>query len=60
MPLYSGSKNIRRNISELNTGKVGKSRKKAIRTLAKKWHVSEKEARFKQSLIIAKKKASEK
>lgn len=54
MPLLKGAKNIRTNIIELNSGKVGSARNKAIKTLAKKWKISEKEARFKQSLIIAK------
>ena len=57
MPLLKGTKNIRKNIEELNKGSVGDSRKKAIKTLARKWGVSPEEARFKQSLIIAKSKA---
>lgn len=59
MPLLSGAQNIRKNIKELTTGKVGSSRRKAISTLAKKWGVNNKEARFRQALIIAKFKANE-
>ena len=47
-------------MQELTSGKVGSGRRKAIKTLAKKWGVSEKDARFKQALIIAKSKASQK
>lgn len=60
MPLKIGAKNIRSNIKELTTGKVGKSRSKAINTLAKKWGVTKSEAKFKQALIIAKNAASKK
>ena len=56
-PLQSGTGSIRPNMKELTSGKVGSARKKAIRTLSKKWGVSEKEARFRQALIIAKSKA---
>lgn len=48
------------NIHELTTGKVGSARKKAIKNLAKKWGVSEKEARAKQAWIIAKSKLKNK
>lgn len=54
MPLLSGAGNIRANIKELNTGKVGPARKKAIRTYANKHGISQADARFKLSLIIAK------
>ena len=60
MPLKSGSGSVKYNVKELTTGKVGSSRAKAIKTLAKKWNVSPKEARFRQALVIAKKKAMEK
>lgn len=59
MPLKSGPGSVKANVKELTTGKVGKSRKKAINTLAKKWKVSKKEAKFRQALIIAKAKANE-
>jgi hypothetical protein len=54
MPLLKGSQNIRKNIKELTTGPVGSARRKAINTLAKKWGISKKEAKFRQALIIAK------
>lgn len=56
MPLQAGPGSVKSNVKELTTGKVGSARAKAIRTLAKKWGVSIKEARFKQALIIAKSK----
>lgn len=58
MPLLKGTHNIRKNVKELTSGKVGKPRSKAINTLAKKWGVSKKEAKFRQALIIAKSKAN--
>lgn len=54
MPLKKGIENIRKNIEELNKGKVSPSRRKAIATYAKKKGISKKEARFKLSLVIAK------
>ena len=60
MPLKSGAGSIRSNVKELNTGKVGSARKKAIATYARNHNVSTKEARFQLSLIIAKSKANEK
>lgn len=56
MALKSGIGSMRYNLIELTTGKVGKSRKKAINTLAKKWGIPKKEARAKQAWIIAKNK----
>lgn len=53
MPLLKGVKNIPANVRELMDGEVGKSRQKAIKTLARKYNISEEEARFKQSLVIA-------
>jgi len=58
MPLLSGTGSVRKNMVELTTGKVGKSRKKAINTLTKKWGVSEEEAKFRQALIISKSKST--
>ena len=51
---------MKSNIHELTTGKVGSARKKAIKTLASRWGVSEKEARAKQAWIIARKQLKEK
>jgi hypothetical protein len=51
--LQKGPFNIRKNIIELNTGKIGPARKKAIATYAKKHNITKEEARFRQSLIIA-------
>lgn len=59
MALKSGTGSVKYNVKELTKGKVGKSRKKAISTLSKKWKVSKEEARFRQALIIAKAKANE-
>ncbi len=60
MPLIKGPGSVKKNVKELTTGKVGSARSKAIRTLAKKWKVSVKEAKFRQALIIAKSKAMQK
>jgi len=57
MPLHPGHKFFHQNIKELTQGEVGTARQKAIKTLAKKHSISEKEARFKQALVIAYKKA---
>jgi hypothetical protein len=57
MPLLAGTENIRKNIKELNTGKVGSARKKAIVTYARNHKVSLADAKFKLSLIIATNKA---
>ena len=57
MPLKKGKGSVSSNVKELTKGKVGKSRAKAIKTLAKKWGVSVKEARFRQALLISKKYA---
>jgi len=54
MPLLKGTENIKKNIHELNTGKVGPARRKAIATYARKHGISHKEAKFKLSLVIAK------
>lgn len=51
--ILKGPGTMKRNIQELTTGKVGPGRKKAIKTLAEKWGVSQKEARKKQAWIIA-------
>ena len=56
MPLTSGPGSMKPNLHELTHGKVGSARRKAIKTLSKKWGVSEKEARAKQAWIIAKNK----
>jgi hypothetical protein len=60
MPLLTGSKNIRANIKELTTGKVGSARTKAIHTIAKKHGISTKAAKFKQALAIAYSQAKKK
>ena len=60
MPLLSGAANIRKNIKELNTGKIGPARKKAIATYAKKHKLSAKDARFRLSLVIARETAKKK
>ena len=60
MPLLPGSQNIRANVKELNSGDIGPARRKAIKTLSKKWGVSIEEAKFRQSLIIAKETALKK
>lgn len=60
MPLLQGAGNIRKNIKDLNTGKVGATRTKAIATYAKKHGITKKDARFKLSLIIAQNVASKK
>lgn len=60
MPLKTGSKNIRANISELTHGKVGATRKKAIATLAAKRGISKEQARFYQALAIARSQAKKK
>lgn len=60
MPIKHGPGSIKSNMKELTTGKVGSSRKKAIKTLAKKWGISEKAARYKQAFIIAKNAARKK
>lgn len=56
MPLTSGIGSVKSNMEELTTGKVGSSRRRAIKTLAKKWGISEEEARIKQAFIISKQK----
>ncbi len=58
MPLKSGKskKTISANIKELMKD-AGKSRKKAIKTLAKKQGISQKEAKRKQAAAIALSKA---
>lgn len=55
MPLKKGKskKTFEYNVKELVKGKVGSKRKKAIKTLAKKRGISEKQARIKQALAIA-------
>ena len=60
MPLLPGVQNIRKNIHELNAGKIGPARKKAIETYAKKHNISKEDAKFKLSLIIAKSVATKK
>lgn len=61
MPLKSGKskKTISANIKELMKD-AGKPRKKAIRTLAKKQGISQKEAKRKQAVAIALSKARKK
>ena len=61
MPLKSGKskKTISANIKELMKD-AGKSRKKAIKTLAKKQGISQKEAKRKQAVAIALSKARKK
>lgn len=54
MPLSTKLQDVKKNIMELNTGEVSDSRKKAIKTYAKKHGISKEDARFKLSLIIAK------
>ena len=58
MPLKTGPGSVRYNVSELTTGKIGTSRKKAIKTLAKKRGISQKKARFIQALAIARKQVT--
>lgn len=54
MPLKSGTGSVRYNVKELTEQPIeSASRKKAIKTLAKKHGISEKEARMKQALAIA-------
>ncbi len=52
-PLLKGTGTVKKNVEELVKGKVGKSRRKAIKTLAKKHGISEKEVRLKQALAIS-------
>lgn len=59
MPLLPGHQNIRANIQELQTGEMSASRRKAIRTYARKHGLSFKEAKFRMSTIIAASKANE-
>ncbi len=55
MPLLKGAENIRKNITELTTQPIqSASRRKAIKTLAKRKGISFKEARFRQALAISK------
>ena len=55
MPIKKGSsqKTISANISELMKDKPGKTRKKAIATIASKQGISKKEAERKQAIAIA-------
>ena len=55
MPLNKArtKKALRENIRELIRGKPGKTRAKAIRTIAKKHGISEKQAKLKQAKAIA-------
>lgn len=53
MPLIKGPGSVSTNVKELTTGKVGKSRRKAIATYARKHGISKKEARFKLALAIS-------
>lgn len=53
MPLRKGTGSVKYNVKELTKGKVGTSRSKAIKTLAKKHGISMKSARLKQALAIA-------
>lgn len=59
MPLKRGSsdKTISANISELIKDKPGKSRKKAIASIARKQGISRKQAEQKQAVAIALSKA---
>lgn len=54
MPLLKGLHSVRKNVEELNKGKVSPARAKAIATYAKKHGISKEDARFKLSLVIAK------
>lgn len=60
MPIKKGSsqKTISANIRELIKDKSGKTRKKAIATLAKKQGISKQEAERKQAIAIALSSAS--
>lgn len=60
MPLKSGVQNIRSNIEELMTGKIGTTRRKAIKTYAKKHNIPFKDARFELAKAIAVSKSKEK
>lgn len=60
MPLKRGKKYLKSNIKELASSKPGKSRAKAIKTLAKKWKISAREAKIKQAWIIARAQAKRK
>lgn len=59
MPLHSGPGSVKFNMNELVNKPIrSASRRKAIRTLARKEGISSKEARFRQALAISKSKAS--
>lgn len=54
-PLLKGKGTIRQNVTELMTSPIqSPSRKKAIATLARRRNISRDQARFAQSLAIAK------
>jgi len=54
MPLKQGPGSMKKNITELMTGEMSPSRKKAIKTIAKKEGISFEEARKKQAFAISK------
>lgn len=60
MPLKTGAENIRSNIKELMTGEISPSRRKAIKTLAKRKGMSFSDARFYQAKAIAVSQAKKK
>lgn len=62
MPLKSGKsrKTISKNIKELSSKKPGKTRNKAVNTLAKRKGITKKEAQRRQAIAIALQKANRK
>lgn len=53
MLLQKGLGTIRKNVTELMSGRVGKTRQRAIVSIAKKNNISRQEARFRQAKAIA-------
>ena len=53
MPLQKGKSSISKNIKELMRKKPSKTRAKAVRTLAARDGISEKQARQRQAIAIA-------
>ena len=53
MPILKGKNTVRANMKELLKGKIGKSRSKAIATIAKKRGISKADARLIQAKAIA-------
>lgn len=54
MPIKTGPGSMIKNMNELMTGDMGATRKKAIKTLAKKEGISFEEARKRQAFAISK------